>query len=154
MKQSKLLGGLAVLSLLSLTSQSALAGPRHDHSASQRHGGHDQARVLRVKPIYVSVLTPVRSPGCGPANQHRQHQHGQYQRDKLAHNRVAISRATLSKPLRHGQSACNTPRYREEERLVGYQVKYRYKGKSHWTQTRRHPGDFIRIQSEWRIAHR
>ena len=130
MKQSKLLGGLVVLSLLSLASQSALAGPRHDYSANHRHGGHDQARVLRVKPIFASVLTPVARFG---------HRHG------YGHGRA-----------QHWQDkpAWQKNRYRETERLIGYQVKYRYKGKSHWTQTRQHPGDFIRIRSDRLIAHR
>ncbi len=34
----------------------------------------------------------------------------------------------------------------EEERTVGYRVKYRYHGDSYWTEMDHHPGDRIRVQ--------
>lgn len=35
--------------------------------------------------------------------------------------------------------------YREKQELVGYRVKYRYNGKSFWTRTDRHPGDYLTL---------
>ena len=36
--------------------------------------------------------------------------------------------------------------YDEEEQIVGYRVKYRYKGKTFFTRTREHPGRRIRVR--------
>jgi len=42
---------------------------------------------------------------------------------------------------------CRTePVYHTEQRVVGYKVKYRYNGRTFWTNTSEHPGEFIRVQ--------
>lgn len=42
---------------------------------------------------------------------------------------------------------CRTePVYHSEERVVGYRVKYRYRGKVYWTRTAEHPGHRIKVR--------
>ncbi len=36
--------------------------------------------------------------------------------------------------------------YREKQELVGYRVKYRYNGKTFWTRTSSHPGDYLTLE--------
>lgn len=36
--------------------------------------------------------------------------------------------------------------YHEEERIVGYHVRYRYKGETYHTETRHHPGDRLKVK--------
>jgi uncharacterized protein YcfJ len=36
--------------------------------------------------------------------------------------------------------------YRTRQEVVGYRVKYRYKGKNHWTRTQEHPGRYINVK--------
>jgi uncharacterized protein YcfJ len=40
--------------------------------------------------------------------------------------------------------------YRHEDRVVGYDVAYRYNGRTHWTRTDYHPGDRIRVEVDVR----
>lgn len=42
--------------------------------------------------------------------------------------------------------------YRHEERIVGYDVAYRFNGRTHWTRTDHHPGDRIRVEVDVRPA--
>ncbi len=42
--------------------------------------------------------------------------------------------------------------YRHEERVVGYEVAYRYNGRVHWTRTDHHPGERIRVEVDVRPA--
>ncbi len=45
------------------------------------------------------------------------------------------------------QEVCKTYQdYHDEERIVGYQVFYRYKGETYSTETRQHPGDRIKVK--------
>ncbi len=45
------------------------------------------------------------------------------------------------------REVCETVnRYESREEIVGYHVKYRYKGNRFWTRTSRHPGKHLRIQ--------
>ena len=37
-------------------------------------------------------------------------------------------------------------RYRNEQHLVGYRVKYRYHGKTYWTRTKNHPGKVLDVK--------
>ncbi len=36
--------------------------------------------------------------------------------------------------------------YTTRQEVVGYRVKYRYKGKNHWTRTQQHPGRYISVK--------
>jgi len=57
-------------------------------------------------------------------------------------------------PHRHDRpERCrDVARYHDEERLVGYRVKYRYHGKSYWTRTKNHPGKYIDVHVDVRPA--
>ncbi|MCY3817962.1 MAG: glycine zipper 2TM domain-containing protein [Gammaproteobacteria bacterium] len=50
--------------------------------------------------------------------------------------------------VRHGtRRVCDTfTEYRDEDRLVGYDVTYEYAGRAYSTRMKRHPGDAIRIR--------
>lgn len=53
----------------------------------------------------------------------------------------------------HRRERCKeVVRYREENRLVGYRVKYRYHGKTYWTRTKHHPGKYLDVQVKVRPA--
>jgi uncharacterized protein YcfJ len=42
---------------------------------------------------------------------------------------------------------CETiDQYEQQEQLVGYRVKYRYKGQTYYTQTTEHPGKHLRVR--------
>lgn len=42
---------------------------------------------------------------------------------------------------------CETvDRYEQQKQLVGYRVKYRYEGQTYYTQTRKHPGKYLRVR--------
>ena len=51
-------------------------------------------------------------------------------------------------PVRYGtRDICDTyTEYRNEDRLVGYDVTYEYAGRTYSTRTKRHPGDALRIR--------
>lgn len=42
----------------------------------------------------------------------------------------------------------DVPAYREERRVVGYDVRYEYQGRVAWTRTRMHPGAWLRMRVE------
>lgn len=44
--------------------------------------------------------------------------------------------------------------YSERQELVGYRVKYSYKGDTHWTRTKEYPGERIRIRVSPQPDHR
>jgi len=46
-----------------------------------------------------------------------------------------------------------TNRYESRQEIVGYRVKYRYKGNKFWTRTQNHPGDRIRVRVKVRPLH-
>lgn len=43
--------------------------------------------------------------------------------------------------------------HRREEQVMGYDVAYRYQGRTHWTRTDHHPGDRIRVRVDVRPVH-
>jgi len=50
---------------------------------------------------------------------------------------------------------CETvDRYEQQQQLTGYRVKYRYEGKTYYTQTTDHPGKFIRVRVKVSPANR
>ena len=50
---------------------------------------------------------------------------------------------------------CETvDRYEQQQQLTGYRVKYRYEGKTYYTQTTEHPGKFIRVRVKVSPANR
>lgn len=55
--------------------------------------------------------------------------------------------SSASAPVRYGtRHFCDTyTEYRNEDRLVGYDVTYEYAGRTYSTRMKRHPGDEIRI---------
>lgn len=55
---------------------------------------------------------------------------------------------------RHATRRCETvERAETREELVGYRVKYQYKGRIYSTQTDRHPGERIRVDNGLRPTH-
>ena len=51
-------------------------------------------------------------------------------------------------PVRYGtRNVCDTyTEYRNEDRLVGYDVRYEYAGRTYSTRMKRHPGEQVRIR--------
>ena len=70
----------------------------------------------------------------------------------------AVLGASIANDIRRNSSATSTVRYgtrhfcdtyteyRNEDRLVGYDVTYEYAGRTYSTRMRRHPGDDVRIR--------
>ncbi len=46
-----------------------------------------------------------------------------------------------------------TTHYESRQEIVGYRVKYRYKGNRFWTRTRNHPGKRIKVRVQVRPLH-
>ncbi len=152
---------------LMLASQASIAGGRGNYS--------DTARVLKVKPIYETVRVnhprrrcwdePVYHRGGGNSavpmitgaiiggvigNQFGRG-HG---RDALT---VAgtllggaigndIGRSNAGPGYETVERRCRMEnRYTNRQEVVGYRVKYRYNGKTHWTRTQQRPGKYIHV---------
>lgn len=60
--------------------------------------------------------------------------------DNLAHS-------NHRKPYSKIERRCETiDHYETRKEIVGYKVKYRYDGQTHWTRTDTHPGSYIRVK--------
>ena len=55
--------------------------------------------------------------------------------------------------VRHEERCRVVTEHRREEQVLGYDVAYRYKGRTHWTRTDHHPGDRIRVRVDVRPVH-
>jgi len=57
-------------------------------------------------------------------------------------------------PSNHKRERCETTtRYESRQEIVGYRVKYRYKGNRFWTRTQNHPGKRIKVRVQVRPLH-
>ena len=153
------------------------------YSYSHRHNRHRKGRVIKVKPIYKMVSVPVTKRRCGPGHRGRHHNRHNDMGGAVAGgliggligNRVADrgDRAALTvvgallggvighevgdnghRRHRHGPGCKQVTSYSERRELVGYKVKYRYRGEIYKTRTNRHPGKFIRVNRADRLAWR
>jgi uncharacterized protein YcfJ len=150
----------------------------------KRHSFYDQARVVKVKPIYEIVETHRPVQKCweeevvyqpkGDRNNNvggiiaggiiggvAGHQFGGGRGkdaatvagtligalvgDKLSnHHRPRYNRH--KKYIRH-ETRCDTiERISSHKEIVGYRVKYRYKGHHYWAKTDNHPGEYIEVK--------
>ncbi len=158
-----------------LASQSSVAGPRH--------GYHDTARVLKVKPIYetVRVNHPRRKCWDEPVY-HRGHNSSavptitgavlggvignQFGKGR-GRDALTIAGTLLGGAIGHDigdqhagpgyetmERRCKVVnRFSQRDEVVGYRVKYRYNGKNQWTRTDEHPGKHIRVKVKVKPEH-
>jgi len=63
--------------------------------------------------------------------------------DNIAHNKHRPHHGRHSSIERRCETVDN---YTTHKEVVGYRVKYRYKGHTYWTRTDEHPGDYIQVQ--------
>lgn len=151
-----------------LVSQASMAGGKQ--------GYYDSARVLKVKPIYetVRVNRPRRKCWDEPVY-HRGRSRsavptiagaviGGVIGNRFGRGRgrdaLTIAGTLLGGAIGHDmgdhrsgsgyesmERRCKTVnRFTEREEVVGYRVKYRYKGRNHWTRTDEHPGKRISVK--------
>lgn len=85
-------------------------------NAPGHHGSAKQGRVLERNPIYKYVSTPVREKRCHTV--------------KRGHGRPT-------------QKCEMVTRHEKRKEVTGYKVKYEYRGRIYWTETRQKPGRFI-----------
>lgn len=132
-------------------------------------GYNDYARVISVKPVYYSETVVKPYYDCdGPAHyrdKRKRHSHSQaiiggVAGGLLAHeiddSKGSVIAGTIigsqlgnrhNKPNHYGKERCRSVKpYRIHRQVKGYQVRYRYKGKTYHTQTRYHPGKRIKIR--------
>jgi hypothetical protein len=88
-------------------------GPGH-------HGSSHQGRVLESRPIHKVVQVPVREKRCYDLPRSKHHGHG-----------------------RPKQKCEMVTRHEKRKEVTGYKVKYEYRGRIYWTETRHEPGRFI-----------
>lgn len=136
-------------------------------------GFYDYARVIKVRPITqtVRVERPQRECWSEPARHYRRtshvpelfgatlgaaigHQIGEGKGKDLATVAGALLGGTIAhrSKARHGpyhagpsRNCTLRPVYYDQERTVGYRVKYRYRGQIGHTRTEHYPGKRIRI---------
>ena len=145
-------------------------------SVFAKHGFQDSARVVWVKPIYetVEVSRPVES--CWEEEAYRASRDGHSYtpvivgaivggvvgnqfgkgrgKDAMTAAGALLGASVGSDISRQRGSGYVTTRtrcemvdnYEYREELVGYRVKYRYKGNTYWTRTRHHPGESLRVR--------
>lgn len=102
------------LCMLGTTTLVQAAPHRSDHYASHQQ----QGRVLETKPLYKEVRVPVRQKRCVELSGSRHHKSGRQECKLVAH-------------------------YEIRRKLSGYRVKYEYRGRIYWTETKYQPGRFI-----------
>ena len=110
-------------------------------------------RVARYNPRYGSYIAPVAGGIVGGVIGH---QFGKG-RGKTA---MTVAGTLLGASLGHGYNTshhrqrptiedvehCETiDRYEQQQRLVGYRVKYRYEGQTHYMETTEHPGKHLPV---------
>jgi uncharacterized protein YcfJ len=153
----------------------ALAGPQHHYDRDYGKGAPHKARVLHTKPIYRTVEVIVPEHHCTPSRQaHHGSGRSRDEvvgtlvggvvggllgsqvgkgggRTAMTVAGTAIG-AVIGNRLsndddRHGHTRqCQTiDRVDKRDELVGYRVKYRYRGSIYHTRTQRDPGQWIRV---------
>ena len=155
---------------------------RHGYRDSGRvhhvdYRNHRQrGKVIKVKPIYREVSVPVKKRNC--RGRHRDDIGGAVAGGLIGGiigNQIADrgDRAALTvvgallggfigneihddnrKGHRHSRDCTIRTRHETRREVVGYKVKYRYRGEIYKTRTNRHPGKFIRVNRADRLAWR
>ena len=93
--------------------------------AGHHHGRYDTARVIRTNPIFQTVRFPVSEQFCLRGRGWQRSHHS-------------------ARPMTRGR--CEMRRsWRTEQRLVAWDVAYRYRGGVYHTQMQERPGKRIRI---------
>ena len=168
MNRKNVLALISVATLLTMSSLSALAGPRHNSY-------EDHVRVVKVKPIYDSVSEPVTERRCRESYREVVYHDNDSMTGTIAGGMVGgvignqfgsgdgrmlmtVAGTLLGGSIGNDLSRDSyrvheaVPRceqvthYREREELVGYRVKYRYNGKNYWTRTHHHPGEYLQVR--------
>lgn len=162
---------LGMVTLLTLSSSAVMAGDKYRH---YDQGGQDRAKVTWVEPIYtdVRVTTPVHD--CYETRGYRRSPHQSYTSTIAGgiiggvignqfgggsgQTAMTVAGALLGGSI--GRDMNNQYRgsdynYREqcdvhyqdryEQRIDGYEVGYRYKGRDYTTFMEHHPGKFIPV---------
>lgn len=157
--------------LMSLASAPLYARDHNGHG-----GFRDKARVVDVTPIYEIVETPAESRECWTEEVHGVrngnsgtgmvvgsiiggvigHQIGRGNERKIATVAGTVigaavgrdaDRQARNEPYTTTEQHCQVrTEYVQEERLLGYQVTYRYHGELFTTEMDRHPGKFIPVR--------
>jgi uncharacterized protein YcfJ len=163
--------------LISACSLSAFAGHNSDYNDHRNINsvstGHyyDYARVRSVSPIYETIEHRV------PRQSNYRHSNDRHQRSATPAILGTIIGAAIGNQLGHhksnkrvgavaggilgasiGSDIGNKHRYQNrptqydieyEERIVGYDVSYRYRGNTYHTTTREHPGKKIKLRLQF-----
>lgn len=66
----------------------------------------------------------------------------------IAHNASLKDYQPAEYRIKHREVCQTKTRVVTREELIGYRVKYRYRGQLHWTRMRNHPGKRIRVNVE------
>ena len=126
---------------------------------------YDMARVVSVDPIIEYVDEPVSQNVCWNEPVERYEPEYRYERRNGDGRKAAtIAGAVIGGAIAHDEShrgryrdvggryvqdyeqRCdNRTEYRQQERVVGYDVAYDYNGRVYRTRTDHHPGDTIRV---------
>ncbi|MGV6851380.1 MAG: glycine zipper 2TM domain-containing protein [bacterium] len=146
-------------------------------SVVQANDSYDWARVLRAEPVRELYRTPVDREVCWNEQVRHRDRRGNDTATVVGgiiggvignqfgrgHGRDAatVAGAALGASIAHDNARRNdrhyvtTERrcrvetdYREEERTVGYDVTYRYKGETYHARLPEHPGDRLRVRVE------
>lgn len=167
--------------LLTVFAANAGAGPGHHHGWKHDQGARF-ARVIRVRPIYDMVEVSVPEEQCGEGYLSTATDPtlaaavaggvvGALAGDQLGGGRVPFTvagsaiGATVGYQVGPGLAEWYAPsqwipgsceiveRTELREEVVGYRVKYRYRGHVYHTRTDHHPGDRIRVDRRARPIH-
>lgn len=165
---------LALITVLTLMfSSTILAGPhKRPHNGNKFV---DYARVVKVKPIYETVRVSVPEKQCWYERDHRRSKHrvriptpgevaGHLIDDAVKHRllprdmkkvsdaakgliepTIVIETDSRHKHRKHRHCKVEN-RYRTEQQIVGYRVRYRYRGETFVTRMRNHPGDRLQVR--------
>lgn len=115
--------------------------PRYDDARPR----YDIARVIDVEPIVDTTPRPVQREECRQQPLPRRAEAPAESRGILAS--VLQTPSTQAKPTTTRRCTTRTE-YVRDERITGYDVAYRWRGRTYYTVTSRDPGDTIRIELE------
>ncbi len=172
---------LSLATLVTLSSPAVMAGDKYRH---YDHGGQDRAKVTWVEPVYneVRITTPVRE--CYETRDYRRgpqqsytgtiaggiiggvigNQFGGGNGQTAMTVAGALLGGSVGRDMTSNQYRQADYGYREqcdvryedhyEQRVEGYEVGYRYKGREYTTFMDHHPGKFIPVEVTAKPARR
>lgn len=160
----------------------AMAGPHHDDHDHHGKVWSGKARVLDARPIYRSVEVVVPEQHCGPRHRagHDRHRDRDEvvgtvvggvvggllgnQVDKGSGRTVMTVAGTAIGAVIGNRLAADGDRHRtgrrcetverveKRDQLVGYKVRYRYRGRVYHTRTRHDPGKWLHVDHGGRVT--